>query len=205
MVGRAKKNVPAALFDSAEGQQGYFTAKQAAAAGYQLGSQAHHVKSGNWVRVERGIYRLARFPQSNEEQLVIYHLWSRNRVGVPEGVYSHQTALSIHELSDINPAKLHMTVPLTFRRNAKTPKILVLHRASLNEKDVVQRHGFAVTRPLRAITDLAVAETVSRDIIEQALKEGRQRGLITEREISELRQRGQIPKWLDELLVEVQR
>ena len=71
MVGRAKKNVPAALFDSAEGQQGYFTAKQAAAAGYQLGSQAHHVKSGNWVRVERGIYRLARFPQSNEEQLVI--------------------------------------------------------------------------------------------------------------------------------------
>ena len=205
MVGRAKKNVPAALFDSAEGQQGYFTAKQAAAAGYQLGSQAHHVKSGNWVRVERGIYRLARFPQSNEEQLVIYHLWSRNRVGVPEGVYSHQTALSIHELSDINPAKLHMTVPLTFRRNAKTPKILVLHRVSLNEKDVVQRHGFAVTRPLRAITDLAVAETVSRDIIEQALKEGRQRGLITEREISELRQRGQIPKWLDELLVEVQR
>ena len=205
MVGQTKKNVPAALFDSAEGQQGYFTAKQAAAAGYQLGSQAHHVKSGNWVRVERGIYRLARFPQSNEEQLVIYHLWSRNRVGVPEGVYSHQTALSIHELSDINPAKLHMTVPLTFRRNAKPPKILVLHRASLNEKDVVQRHGFAVTRPLRAITDLAVAETVSRDIIEQALKEGRQRGLITEREISELRQRGQIPKWLDELLVEVQR
>jgi len=205
MVGQTKKNVPAALFDSAEGQQGYFTAKQAANAGYQLGSQAHHVKSGNWVRVERGIYRLALFPQSNEEQLVIYHLWSRNRAGVPEGVYSHQTALSIHELSDINPAKLHMTVPLTFRRNAKPPKILVLHRASLNEKDVVQRHGFAVTRPLRAITDLAVAETVSRDIIEQALKEGRQRGLITEREISELRQRGQIPKWLDELLVEVQR
>ena len=91
MVGRAKKNDPAALFDSAEEQQGYFTAKQAADAGYQLGSQAHHVKSGNWVRVERGIYRLARFPQSNEEQLVIYHLWSRNRAGAPEGVYSPPT------------------------------------------------------------------------------------------------------------------
>ena len=204
MVGRTKKNIPAALFNSAEGQQGYFTAKQAADAGYQLGSQAHHVKSGNWVRVERGIYRLARFPQSSEEQLVIYHLWSRNRAGEPEGVYSHQTALSIHELSDVNPFKLHMTVPTTFRRNAKIPKILVLHHASLDEKDVVQRHGFAVTRPLRAITDLAVAELVSRDIIEQALREGRQRGLITESEISELRQRGQIPKWFDELLVEGQ-
>lgn len=204
MVGRAKKNIPAALFDSAEGQQGYFTAKQAADAGYQLGSQAHHVKSGNWVRVERGIYRLARFPQSNEEQLVIYRLWSRNRAGVTEGVYSHQTALSIHELSDVNPSKLHMTVPTTFRRNAKIPKILVLHHASLDEKDVMQRHGFAVTRPLRAITDLAVAESVSRDIIEQALREGRQRGLITMREISELRHQRQIPKWFDELLVEGQ-
>jgi len=205
MVDRAKKNVPAALFDSAEGQQGYFTAKQAADAGYQLGSQAHHVKSGNWVRVERGIYRLARFPQSNEEQLVIYYLWSRNRAGAPEGVYSHQTALSIHELSDVNPSKLHMTVPPTFRRTSKTPEILVLHRACVDEKDVVQRHGFAVTRPLCAITDLAVAETVSRDIIEQALREGRQRGLITQREISELRHQRQIPKWFDELLVEGQR
>ena len=202
MVGRVKKNVAAALFDSIEGQQGYFTAKQAADAGYQLGSQAHHVKSGNWVRVERGIYRLARFPQSNEEQLVIYYLWSRNRAGVPEGVYSHQTALSIHELSDVNPSKLHMTVPPTFRRTSITPKILVLHRASLDEKDVLQRHGFAVTRPLRAITDLAMAESVSLDILEQALREGRQRGLITVREISELRQQGQIPKWFDELLVE---
>jgi hypothetical protein len=60
------------LFQIAEEQQGYFTAMQAADAGYKLGSQAHHVKSENWVRVERGIYRLARFPQSFEEQLVIY-------------------------------------------------------------------------------------------------------------------------------------
>src|SRR5690348_11043200 len=133
-----------ALFEIVEQQQGYFTAQQATRAGYQLGSQAHHVKSGNWVRVERGIYRLARFPQSDEEQLVIYSLWSRNRKGEPEGVYSHQTALSIHELSDLNPAKLHMTVPLRFRRRAKTPKILVLHNANLPEKDEEQRQGFAV-------------------------------------------------------------
>jgi predicted transcriptional regulator of viral defense system len=199
------KTVSDALFDITEGQQGYFTAKQAADAGYQLGSLAHHVKSGNWVRVERGIYRLARFPQSAEEQLVIYALWSRNRAGKPEGVYSHQTALSIHELSDVNPAKLHMTVPVTFRRRAKTPKILVLHYAILDEKDVEQRHGFAVTRPLRAIADVATAESVSRDIVEQALTEGRQRGLITARELSELSRHGPFPAWFDELIVEKKR
>jgi predicted transcriptional regulator of viral defense system len=197
---RRVKIAPDALFEIVEQQQGYFTAKQAAEAGYQLGSQAHHVKSGNWVRVERGIYRLARFPQSDEEQLVIYSLWSRNRAGEPEGVYSHQTALSIHELSDVNPVKLHMTVPATFRRRAKLPKILVLHCASLDEKSVEQRQGFAVTRPLRSIADLAATESVSRDIVEQALSEGRQRGLITVREMSELRRQGQIQKWFADLL-----
>ena len=44
----------------------------------------------------------------------------------------------------MNPAKLHMTVPVAFRRRAKAPNILVLHRARLNEKDVEQRQGFAV-------------------------------------------------------------
>ena len=195
------QSASAALFKIAEGQQGYFTAKQAVDVGYLLGSQAHHVKAGNWVRVERGIYRLARFPQSSEEQLVIYSLWSRNRAGEPQGVYSHQTALSIHELSDVNPAKLHMTVPPAFRRSAKVPKILVLHRALLDEKDVERRQGFAVARPLRAIAGLAAAESVSRDIIAQALAEGRERGLITAREISELRRQEQPAPWFDELLV----
>lgn len=194
------KTATDSLFEIAEGQQGYFTAKQATDAGYQLGSQAYHVKSGNWVRIERGIYRLTRFPQSSEEQLVIYALWSRNRAGELEGVYSHQTALSIHELSDANPAKLHMTVPTTFRRNAKAPKILVLHRARLDEKDVEPRQGFTVTRPFRTIVDLVTAESVSRDIIEQALVEGRQRGLITIREVAELRSQANLPKRLDDLL-----
>jgi predicted transcriptional regulator of viral defense system len=199
-VRRKAKTVSDALFEIAEEQQGYFTAKQAADAGYQLGSQAHHVKSGNWVRVERGIYRLARFPQSAEEQMVIYALWSRNRAGDPQGVYSHQTALSLHELSDVNPAKLHLTVPARFRRRAKPPKILELHCGILAEEDIEQRQGFAVTRPLRTIADLVVVESVSRNTIEQALTEGRQRGLIVPREISELRRQGQFPKWFDELL-----
>jgi hypothetical protein len=77
-VPNRKPSAADALFEIVEGQQGYFTAKQAAAVGFRLGSQAHHVKAGNWLRVERGIYRLARFPRSMEEQYVIYSLWSRN-------------------------------------------------------------------------------------------------------------------------------
>ena len=131
---------------------------------------------------------------------MIYALWSRNRAGEPEGVYSHQTALSIHELSDLNPAKLHMTVPTAFRRTAKTPNVLVLHRSDFHEKDVESRQGFAVTRPLRSIADLATAESTSRDIVKQALIEGRRRGVITAREISVLGRNPHFPLWFKELL-----
>lgn len=186
------------LFEIVEGQQGYFTAKQAAEVGFLLGSQAHHVKAGNWVRVERGIYRLARFPRSMEEQYVIYSLWSRNRAGEPVGVYSHETALSIYDLSDANPSKLHMTVPSNFRRTASTPEVLVLHRARLAEGDVERRQGFAVTRPIRTVAD--IASLGHQEFAEQALRDGARRGVITHRQILDLRKRGGHPEWFDRML-----
>jgi hypothetical protein len=95
-----------------------------------------------------------------------------------------------------------MTVPAAFRRTAKTPNVLVLHRANLNQKDIEPRQGFAVTRPLRTIADLAAAESTSRDIVEQALIEGRRRGVITAREISTLGRNPPLPRWFNELLAE---
>lgn len=193
-----KPSAAEVLFGIIEEQQGYFTAQQAAQAGYRLGSQAHHVKAGNWLRVERGIYRWARFPQSLEEQYVIYSLWSRNRAGQPEGVYSHETALSIHELSDANPARLQMTVPPSFRRTASVPKVLVLHRARLGGGEIEQRQGFAVTKVIRAVAD--VAALGKQEFAEQALREGIKRGLVTQQQVLELRGRGVHPEWLDRLL-----
>jgi predicted transcriptional regulator of viral defense system len=202
-VPNRKPSAADALFEIVEGQQGYFTAKQAAEVGFRLGSQAHHVKAGNWLRVERGIYRLARFPRSMEEQYVIYSLWSRNRAGKPVGVYSHETALSIHELSDANPSRLHMTVPAGFRRTASTPKVLVLHRTRLDEREIESRQGFAVTRAIRAVADIAALG--QQDFAEQALREGTKRGVITRQQVLDLRRRGGHPEWFDRLLERLSR
>ena len=46
------------LFAVATEQRGYFTAAQAVELGYSHQAQAHHVKVGNWLRVDRGIFRL---------------------------------------------------------------------------------------------------------------------------------------------------
>ena len=151
-----------ALFEVAQEQQGFFTAKQAKAAGFAENTHPYHVQVGNWIREHRGIYRLAQFPPSDRPDLVLWALWSRNRREDIEGVYSHQTALSIHGLSDLNPAKLHMTVPTSFRRNSEIPGILVLHYADLVESDVQTAQGFRLTRPLRTILDLISAGEVER-------------------------------------------
>ncbi|MGH3850356.1 MAG: type IV toxin-antitoxin system AbiEi family antitoxin domain-containing protein [Pseudonocardiaceae bacterium] len=47
------------LFAQASEQAGYFTAAQAKAIGYSYQAQAHHVGAGNWLRIDRGLFRLA--------------------------------------------------------------------------------------------------------------------------------------------------
>jgi len=171
------------LFDFAEQQQGFFTTKQAKAAGFAENTHPYHVQAGNWVRERRGIYRLALYPAADRPDLVLWALWSRNRDEEVEGVYSHQTALSLYDLSDLNPAKLHMTVPSDFRRNSEIPGILVLHYADLPKSDVQAASGFKFTRPLRTILDLIETGTVERNFIRQALRQAVERGLITRQQI----------------------
>jgi predicted transcriptional regulator of viral defense system len=159
-------------------QQGYFTTKQACDAGYSYPAQYHQVAAANWIREARGIYRIADYTAGDRPDLVLWSLWSGDRKGKPQGVFSHETALSIHDLSDIMPASLHMTVPPSFRKSAKIPKVLVIHRAILMATDIQEIDGYSVTRPLRTIIDVASLETVSAELLEQAVRQALQRGLV---------------------------
>ena len=85
------------------------------------------------------------------------------------------------------PRKLHMTVPMRFRKNTPIPRALVLHRADLVPTDIETIHGVHVTSPLRTISDLLVEGRVSKDLILQALREGLRRGLITRGAIRQTR------------------
>jgi hypothetical protein len=188
------------LFEVAEQQQGFFTTKQAKAAGFAENTHTYHVQVGNWIREYRGIYRLALFPTADRPDLVLWALWSRNRNEEVEGVYSHQTALSLYDLSDLNPAKLHMTVPAHFRRNSEIPGILVLHYADLPETDVKTGQGFRFTRPLRTILDLIEAGTVERNFIRQAIRQAVERGLITRQQIRNTPMSGSARKIIEDIL-----
>jgi predicted transcriptional regulator of viral defense system len=187
------------LFQFAEAQHGYFTAKQASECGFLPTNFTYHVKAGTWLHEGIGIYRLKNFPSSRESQMAFFALWSRNRDDEVQGVYSHETALSIYELSDVNPSKLHMTVPKKFRKTSKTPKVLRLYYDNLTKADIGGHHGIRVTKPLRTILD-TYRDGTSHEFVEQATLQAYQRGLITKEEIRSLESKeiaDQLLNWID--------
>jgi len=117
----------------------------------------------------RGIYRLARFPLAARPDLMLWQLWAHNRRGEPQGTYGHNTALSLHALSDVMPAKLDMTVPPGFQRMAAIPRVLGLHGGRLAEDDIETTHGVRVTTPLRTLVDVVVEDRLAAELQIQAV------------------------------------
>jgi len=90
------------LFEIATNQQGYFTYKQALSVGYLPSSTIFHVKAGNWIKEKvRSIYRLAQFQPQDRPDLVLWSLWSANRKGEIQWVYSHETELAVPEFKSL--------------------------------------------------------------------------------------------------------
>ncbi len=170
------------LFQIAASQQGHFTAKQALVCGYSHRTQYYHKEKGHWAEIDRGVFRLTNYPVSPDEDLVRWSLWSRNREDVPQAVISHETALSVHELGDVMPAKTHLTVPPAFRK--KPSGGCVLHKKILSPEDIEKRDGFMVTIPLRTIVDVA-EEGMSNEYIEQALRDAFSKGILVSAHIIE--------------------
>jgi predicted transcriptional regulator of viral defense system len=140
--------------------------------------------SGEWIKALRGIYRLSQYPLTERPELVLWTLWSRNKQDISQGIWSHETALDIHDLSDVMPAKMHMTVPPHFRRTLSTPKNLVLHFATVTTTDIETHQGYRVTTPLRTLLDIIEAGTLSQEHMQYAVKEGLRKGTLLLNEVN---------------------
>ncbi len=180
------------LFQTASVQDGFFTAKQALSAGYDTNCHTYHVKTGNWIREHRGIYRLANYPAGDRPDLMLWYLWSRNRKEEPQSVYSYETSLALYELTDVNPDRLHITVPRGFRRNSRIPGVLVLHSGNVLPEETDCIHGVKVTNPACTINDIINDDTLSDDLLRQAISEAVRQGVITKRTLEKYRQKNPV-------------
>lgn len=166
------------LFDTASAQAGYFTAAQAQSHGFSSALLTHHAKTGRFVRVARGLYRLRDYPSAPNDEIVA--AWLRQS---PDAVVSHESALELLGLSDVIPDRVHLTVPRE-RRNLAPQAGVAIHTTTrpLHDRDVITRHGVRLTAPPRTIVD--VAETgMAPDQVAAAVRQALDRGLTTERQL----------------------
>ncbi|MFI5300364.1 MAG: type IV toxin-antitoxin system AbiEi family antitoxin domain-containing protein [Polyangiales bacterium] len=167
-----------ALYDLAAAQAGYFAAPQAAEAGYSLQLLQYHVRTGDFERWGRGIFRLVSFPPSDHEELVPVWLWS-GRVGV----FGLDTALALHGLSDALPSKLHLLLPVAWsKRRLKVPTGTLLTFADVPDEQRAWLGPVPVTTPLRTVRD-CIEHHVSPELVEQAIADGVRRRLFTRADV----------------------
>jgi predicted transcriptional regulator of viral defense system len=181
MNGSIKKPNWDLLFETANAQNGYFTTRQAAEAGFSSQLLLKHIRAGRVTRTRRGIYRLVHFPAGEHEELVVAWLWSDRA-----GVVSHQTALSLHGLSDVLPAHVHLALPRAWRsRRLRIPDGVVVHHADVPSNDRSWFGAVPTTNPRRTLNDCA-HEDLSPDLLRQAAQQAIRRGLVTRAEIGEV-------------------
>ncbi len=155
-------------------QAGYFSAAQARETGYSYQAQKYHADHGNWIRVDRGLFRLPHWPVHENDAYARWSVWSGGRATV-----SHESALAVHGLSDIEPVRLHLTVPPGF---SARDDALELHVSELASDEIDRRPGWSVTLPLRTLLDVA-AGTATLETIDRAVSDGLRLGAFTRRAI----------------------
>jgi len=172
------------LYEIAAAREGYFTTAQALEAGYSSQLLAKYLGNGRIVRALRGVYRLTHFPAGEHEEFVVIWLWSEQL-----GIFSHETALFLHGLSDALPSRVHMTLPAESReRRLRVPNNVVLHFSDVGEADRGWIGPVPVTKVARTITDCA-EDAVAPDLVRDAFDEAVQRGLISGKSRSMLKER----------------
>lgn len=173
------------LYEIAEGQDGYFTTVQAADQGVDHQAINKAAYRGRVRRLSQGVYRFVRFPMLSERtHLWEAVLWPQARGNI-RTVLSHETALTLHGLSDVNPAQVHISVPRAFRLRRDTPPWLVVHRENVTDDDIDYIVGLPVTGVQRTLRD--IARTASPAVLHDALRDAQRKGLTIPAELKERR------------------
>lgn len=170
------------IVEIATDQHGYVTQEDARRAGVGTWALARMAERGTIERVSQGVYRVPMIPRGPLDEYMQAALWPR---GV-RGVLSHQTALELYELSDVNPAKIHLTVPRSHRIQRTVPDLYMVHRDDLAGEEIGALEDIPIVTAMRAVRDCHAAG-LGPALIAQAIEDGRRRGIFSAPQARQLR------------------
>ena len=163
------------LWDVAVEQYGYVTTRDASGLGVPAGELTKLAMRGQLVRVSQGLYRFPRLPVTANDRFMEAVLWTRD----PRAALSHDTALDVYEVCDINPDKVHVTIPKRAKklRRKDQPEVLVVHYQDLADEQIGWWEQIPTVR-LGCAIDQCVATGVRADLVLQAIDTARRWGRI---------------------------
>lgn len=167
------------LYEKAIGQHGIVTAEDAGELGID-GAVLRMLHSRDRLeRLSRGVYRFPEMPAGPLDQYAAATFWP---LGV-RGVLSHITALERHELCDVNPSRIDLTLPRSYDLNPRReiPAYLQLHFEDIPSGDLALLEGLPIVTPVRAIVD-AIDGAVRADLVQQAIDTLKERGMLSRAE-----------------------
>ncbi len=154
---------------------GLVTSAAAAADGVQPVLLVQMARRGVLERVARGVYcvpELAGDPLAQYQEALLM---------LPGAVLSHETALDLHDLCDVNPRQIHVTVAAGDRIRKMLPEWLAVHHGPLEPEDVTGHEGLAIVTPARAIVD-GITTGLGDRFVDQAIGTAHERNLLTTHE-----------------------
>src|ERR1039457_1144377 len=119
------------LYALAEERDGPLTSKEARARGIQDSVLIRLAQRGRLERMTRGVYRIAHFPADRLGQYREAVMWAQASQGPERVALSHETALLLYGISDVNPARINLTVPMSARLRREHPERVVILPAAL--------------------------------------------------------------------------
>jgi predicted transcriptional regulator of viral defense system len=184
------QNMPRSRMDElvaiAEQNDGLLTSKQARDAGILDSVLVRLAQRGRLQRTARGVYRITHYPHARLFQYREAILWAEASQGPENVALSHETALAVYEISDANPAVVHITVPKAARLRRERPKWISIHRENLAPLSVTLYEGLRVTTISRTVSDVLHA-TGRIDLAKQAVADARRAGHIGKSEAARLK------------------
>jgi len=166
--------------DVAVDQYGYVTTADAREAGVSPDVLRVLAHRGDAERVGQGLYRMRMVPVAARDQLMEATLWPRGL-----GVISHDTALDLWELCDVNPSKVHVTVPASARIRRRPPPAYAVHERDLDPDDITRLEGIRVVTVRRAILD-GIERHLGGHLIDQAIATALDTGQLRPGDVDEI-------------------